>query len=61
MCWIKNIKRIFDPFVSLKGSSGLGLSIVKKVIGEHGGEIRIKSEPNKGTEVRILLNIYEEE
>ena len=57
----KNIKRIFDPFVSLKGSSGLGLSIVKKVIGEHGGEIRIKSEPNKGTEVRILLNIYEEE
>ena len=57
----KNIKRIFDPFVSLKDSSGLGLSIVKKVIGEHGGEIRIKSEPNKGTEVRILLNIYEEE
>ena len=57
----KNIKRMFDPFVSTKGSSGLGLAIVKKIINEHGGEIRIKSEPNKGTEVRILLNIYEEE
>lgn len=57
----KNMKKIFDPFISTKGSSGLGLAIAKKIIGEHGGELRIKSEPNKGTEVRILLNIYEEE
>lgn len=57
----KNMKKIFDPFISTKGSSGLGLAIAKKIIGEHSGELRIKSEPNKGTEVRILLNIYEEE
>lgn len=57
----KHLKKIFDPFVSTKGAPGLGLSIVKKIIGEHGGDIKIKSEPNKGTEVRILLNIYEEE
>lgn len=57
----KNIKRIFDPFVSFKGASGLGLAIAKKIVTEHGGEIRIKSEPNKGTEIRIMLNIYEEE
>ena len=57
----KHLKKVFDPFISTKGTPGLGLSIAKKIIGEHGGDIKIKSEPNKGTEVRILLNIYEEE
>ena len=57
----KNMKKIFDPFFSSKGAPGLGLSIAKKILKEHSGEISIKSELNKGTEVRILLNIYEEE
>lgn len=57
----KNLKRIFDPFVSLRNSSGLGLAIAKKIIKEHNGEIGVRSEINKGTEVRITLNIYKEE
>lgn len=57
----KNLKKIFDPFVSLRDSSGLGLAIAKKIIKEHSGEIRVRSEIGKGTEVRIILNIYKEE
>ena len=57
----KNLKRIFDPFVSLRNSSGLGLAIAKKIIKEHNGEISVRSEIDNGTEVRITLNIYKEE
>ncbi len=57
----KNLKKIFDPFVSLRDSSGLGLAIAKKIVKEHGGEIRVRSAINKGTEVRIILNIFKEE
>lgn len=37
------------------GSSGLGLSMVKSIVELHGGEISVKSEPDKGTEFKILL------
>ncbi len=57
----KNLKKIFDPFVSLKDSSGLGLAVAKKIVKEHRGEIRVRSAVNKGTEVRIILNIFKEE
>ncbi|MCS7167217.1 MAG: HAMP domain-containing sensor histidine kinase [Gemmatales bacterium] len=34
---------------------GLGLPFVKLVVEQHGGELRIESEPQRGTRVRILL------
>ncbi|MCS7017309.1 MAG: ATP-binding protein, partial [Gemmatales bacterium] len=34
---------------------GLGLPFVKLVVERHGGELRIESEPQRGTRVRILL------
>lgn len=37
------------------GGSGLGLSIVKKIIDLHGGEIHVRSEPGKGTEITVKL------
>ncbi len=37
------------------GGSGLGLSIVRAVIDAHGGEVRIDSEPGRGTSVVVLL------
>lgn len=55
------IHQIFEPFFSLKNASGLGLSVAKKIIKEHGGSIKIKSIINRGTEVKITLNIYKEE
>ena len=44
--------KIFEVFTSLnkrKDSTGIGLSIVKKIIDLHEGKIWLESEPNKGT------------
>jgi K+-sensing histidine kinase KdpD len=50
-------KRIFEPFMTYgkKHGTGLGMSIVKKVIDDHKGKIEIDSEMGKGTTIRILL------
>ena len=46
---------IFDPFVTTKrGGSGLGLALVAKIIGDHGGVIECDSVPRR-TVIRILL------
>ena len=46
---------IFDPFVTTKrGGSGLGLALVAKIIGDHGGVIECDSVPRRTT-FRILL------
>ncbi len=48
--------RIFEPHFSTKTSgTGLGLSITKKIIEDHGGAIRVKSEAGIGTIVTIEL------
>ncbi|NCC68393.1 MAG: HAMP domain-containing histidine kinase [Clostridia bacterium] len=38
------------------GGSGLGLSIVKKIIQMHGGEIDVKSKPGEGTTFTVTLS-----
>ena len=50
-------KKIFEPFMTYgkKHGTGLGMSIVKKVIDDHKGKIEIDSEMGKGTTIRILL------
>jgi signal transduction histidine kinase len=48
--------RIFLPFFTTKPSgTGLGMSIVKKIVDLHGGDIAIESAPGHGTRVRISL------
>ena len=50
------LKKIFDPFFTTKISgTGLGLSLVKRVINFHGGIIQIKSKLQKETVVTIFL------
>ncbi|HDS29713.1 MAG TPA: hypothetical protein ENN67_01580 [Firmicutes bacterium] len=50
------LKHSFNPYFTTKrGGSGLGLAIVQSVISEHGGRIRIASEPGKGTLVTLDL------
>ena len=52
------IKDIFDPFVTTKvNGSGLGLSLVSKVLTDHGGVIECDSEEGK-TIFRVLLPIF---
>ncbi len=48
---------LFDPFVSTKASgSGLGLALVAKIVGDHGGVIDCDSRPGR-TRFRILLPV----
>ena len=49
-------EKIFLPFFTTKPSgTGLGMSIVKKIVDLHGGDIAIESTPGRGTRVRIAL------
>jgi signal transduction histidine kinase len=49
-------ERVFDLYFSTKdGGTGLGLPITKKIIEEHGGAIRVATEPGRGTTITIEL------
>ncbi|RGZ00107.1 HAMP domain-containing sensor histidine kinase [Clostridium sp. AM58-1XD] len=63
----KDLPNIFDRFFrtdssrnSSKGGSGIGLSIVKKIIEDHGGRIWATSKEGIGTEIHFVLRKYQE-
>jgi two-component system nitrogen regulation sensor histidine kinase NtrY len=49
-------ERIFTPYYTSKQhGNGLGLAIVQSVVSDHGGRIRVESEPGRGTTFVIEL------
>lgn len=52
----EDLPRVFDPYFTTRSSgTGLGLAIVHKIVEAHGGEVRLESEPGRGTTATILL------
>lgn len=63
----KDLPNIFDRFYrtdssrnSSQGGSGIGLSIVRKIIEDHGGRIWATSKLGIGTEIHFVLRKYQE-
>jgi signal transduction histidine kinase len=54
----ETVQRIFDPFYTTKAEGrGLGLSTMVGVVREHGGVLKVESEPNKGTTFTIFFPV----
>lgn len=54
----ETVDQIFDPYFSTKKGgvgTGIGLSLVKRIIREHDGDITISSIPREGTTVEVYL------
>ena len=62
----KYLPKIFDRFTQFSereksGSIGLGLAIVREIIEQHGGDITVESEVNKGTTFTFWVPVDSEE
>jgi signal transduction histidine kinase/ActR/RegA family two-component response regulator len=52
-------ERLFEPYFTTKqaGGTGLGLASVREIVRAHQGEVRVSSEPGRGTTITLLWPI----
>jgi len=56
----ETLERIFRPFYTTKrGGTGLGLSLCRRIIRQHGGTLTVESKPGKGSRFIIRLPMRE--
>jgi two-component system sensor histidine kinase AtoS len=56
----ENLERIFRPFYTTKrGGTGLGLSLCRRIISQHGGALTVESDLGKGSRFIIRLPLRE--
>jgi two-component system sensor histidine kinase PilS (NtrC family) len=48
-------ERLFEPFNSTSGGTGLGMAIVYQLVRDHNGKVLVDSEVGKGTRIYIKL------
>lgn len=52
----KDVGRVFEfEYTTKEKGLGLGLPLAREIIQAHGGEIRVESEPGKGTRFEVVL------
>jgi signal transduction histidine kinase len=52
--------RVFDPFFTTRGrleGTGIGLTVCRNIVQEHGGRIELSSQPGAGTTFRVFLPV----
>jgi two-component system NtrC family sensor kinase len=58
-----DIEKIFDPFYTTKEAgkgTGLGLAVSYSIIKRHKGDIKVESQPGKGTTFTLILPVEKE-
>src|SRR5215470_15610372 len=54
------LTQVFEPFFTTKPQgTGLGLAIAHRIVEDHGGEVRVQSEPWRGSRFTISLPLSE--
>jgi signal transduction histidine kinase len=58
----ENLKKMFEPYFTTKDNgTGLGLTLVYKIIREHQGDIAVDSREGEGTNFEVIIPAYQRE